>query len=105
LLFLPWFGQKVEGALQEVSLWSLTAVAPYMRFLYLDAVCSLVLSGVLMLVLTNSRWAFWAQYKHRLSLLLYVVAILLFIIGSQPYAAVLLFVFLSIQVLLLIKRG
>lgn len=105
LFVLPWFGQRVEGELQEVPLWGLTAVAPYMRFLYMDAVCSLVLSGVLLLVLSDSRWAFWAEYKHRLSLLLYGIAILLFILGSQPYAAVLLFAFLSIQVLLLLKRG
>ena len=46
LFFLPCFRQTVDGKLQEVSLLVLTAVAPYMRFLYWDAVCSVLLAGV-----------------------------------------------------------
>ena len=104
LFFLPWFGQTVEGVLQEVPLWALTAVSPYMRFFYVDVVSGLTVCGVLLLVLQHTRWSFWQKNKYRLSVLLYVIGVLLFILGSQPYAAVFLFVFLSIQVLLLLKR-
>lgn len=104
LFFLPWFGQRVDGAVQEVPLWSLTAVAPYMRFLYWDAVCSIWLTGVLLLVLQRCRRPFWTQMKYKLSLTLNGIGVLLFILGSQPYAAALLFVFVMIQMALLLKR-
>lgn len=101
---LPWFGQTVGGALQEVSLLALTAVTPYMRCLYLGVVSSIVLFGVLMLALQNCHCPFWVNHKHKLSLMLHVVGLLLFVLGSQPYAAALLFVFLMIQAMLLLKR-
>ena len=105
LLFcLPWFGQTVEGVLQEVPLWALTAVSSYMRFFYIDVVSSLTVCGVLLLAWQHTRWIFWQENKYRLSVLLYAIGVLLFTLGSQPYAAVFLFVFLSIQVLLLLKR-
>ena len=104
LLFLPWFGQTVDGKLQEVSLLSLTAISPYLRFVYLDVVSSIVISGVLLLVLQNSSWSYWQQNKYTLSLLLNGLGVLIFILGSQPYAAVLLLVYLTIQVLLLLKK-
>ena len=104
LFFLPWFGQMVEGVLQEVPLWALTAVSSYMRFFYIDVVSSLTVCGVLLLAWQHTRWIFWQENKYRLSILLYAIGVLLFTLGSQPYAAVFLFVFLSIQVLLLLKR-
>ena len=104
LFFLPCFRQTVDGKLQEVSLLVLTAVAPYMRFLYWDAVCSVLLSGILLLVLQRCRHPFWTQTKYKLSLILNGIGVLLFILGSQPYAAALLFVFLMIQMALLLKR-
>lgn len=103
-LFLPWFGQTLDGQLQEVSLLSLHTAAPYLKYLYLDVVSSVVLTGVLTLVLPGSRFAFWHKHKHRISLILNGVGTLLFILGSQPYAASFLFVLLVIQALLLIKK-
>ena len=103
LFFLPCFGQTVDGTLQEVSLPRLTAVSPYMRYLYWDALCSMVLSGILLLCLSRCRRPFWTAYKHKLSLVLGAIGVLLFILGSQPYAATLLFAFLTIQVLLLFR--
>lgn len=104
LLFLPWFGQTVGDELQEVSLLSLQRISPYLRFVYLDLVSSIVMMGVLLLVLYRCRRPFWVQNKYRLSVMLNSVGVLVFILGSQPYAAILLFVFLAIQVLLLKKR-
>ena len=104
LLFLPWFGQMVDGALQEVSLLSLQKISPYLRFVYLDLVSSIVMMGVLLLVLYRCRRPFWVQNKYRLSVMLNGIGVLVFILGSQPYAAILLFAFLAIQVSLLMKR-
>lgn len=104
LFVLPCFRQVADGALQVVPLWSLTAVASYMRFLYIDVIGSIVVCGILLIVLQNGRWSFWQRYKHAVSLALNSVGVLLFALGSQPYAVTFLFFVLSAQVLWLLKR-
>ena len=101
--FLPFFGQKADGIIQEVALLSLTEIASYLRTAYFVIVIGMVASGVLTLALKNSHKAFWARNKSKLSLLVNAVGALIFIISSQPYAAAFLFVFLAIKVLMLIK--
>lgn len=102
--FLPFFGQKADGMIQGVSLLSLTEIAPYLKILYFAVVIGMTVSGILTLALQNCHHAFWVQNKSKLSFLLNTVGALLFIISLQPYAAVLLFIFLTIKVLLLTKK-
>lgn len=102
--FVPFFGQKVDGYVQAVSLLSLTKVAPYLKATYFFAVISVIASGILTLALQNYRGLFWLRNKSMISLALNAVGALLFIISSQPYAAAFLFIFLAIKVVLLIKK-
>ena len=102
-LFMPFFGQKVDGILQEVSLLSLNKIAPYLRTAYFVVVVGIIVLGILTLALQNYHQVFWTRNKSKVSLGLNAVAALLFIISSQPYAAVFLFVFMVIKVLMLIK--
>lgn len=102
--FLPLFGQKTEGILEEVSLSFLTEVSPWLRICYLTSVVSMTVWGILTLVLQNCRETLWVQHKSKISLLLNGLSVLLFIISQQPYAAALLFIFLTIKVLILIKK-
>ena len=102
-LLLPFFGQKVDGAVQAVSLLLLTEVAPYLKTLYLIVVITMTALGIVTLALQNCCRPIWTKAKHRLSLLLHAAGTLLFVVSSQPYAAAFLFVFLAIKVLLLIK--
>ena len=102
--FVPFFGQKVDGYVQAVSLLSLTEVAPYLKATYFFAVISVIASGILTLALQNYRGLFWLRNKSMISLALNAVGALLFIISSQPYAAAFLFIFLAIKVVLLIKK-
>lgn len=104
LFVLPCFKQVTEGVLQAVSLIGLTGVSLYIRYLYWAVTSSLIICGVLLLMLPNCRRLWWTKHKYKISLALNAVGVLLFILGSQPYAAVLLFVFLAMQVLLLLKR-
>ena len=101
--FLPFFGQKVDGILQEVSLLSIAEISSWLRIAYFVAVIGIIASGVLTLALQNCRQAFWVRNKSKVSLALNTIGALLFIISSQPYAAVFLFIFLAIKVLMLIK--
>jgi transcriptional regulator with XRE-family HTH domain len=102
--FLPFFGQRVDGIIHEVSLLSLTGVASYMRAAYFVVIVALILTGLLTFALQNSRWLFWIRNKSKVSVGFNAVGALLFILSLQPYAATLLFVFFVIKVFLLVHR-
>jgi transcriptional regulator with XRE-family HTH domain len=101
--FLPFFGQNAAGMIEEVSLLSLNAIAPYMKAVYFAAVIAMIAFGILTLALQNCRQAFWVKNKSKLSLGINASGAFLFIISSQPYAAAFLFIFLVIKVFMLVK--
>ena len=104
LFLLPFFGQKANGAIQEVSLLALMEIQLYLKIFYLVIVIGMTALGVLTLALRNSNCAFWIQNKSKVSLLVNAIGVFLFIISQQPYAAVFVFAFLIIKALMLIKR-
>ena len=104
LLLLPFFGQKVNGVIQEVSLLALPEIQLYLKILYLVIVIGMTALGVLTLALRNCNCTFWIQNKSKVSLLANAIGVFLFIISQQPYAAVFVFAFLIIKALMLIKR-
>jgi len=104
LLFLPFFGQEINGVIQGVSFLALTGIQEYLKVLYFGVIVGGIVLGVLTLSLRNCTSAFWIQNKSRLSLLLNAIGVFLFIMSQQPYAAVFVFAFLIIKALMLIKR-
>ena len=102
--FLPFFGQKVDGQLQEVSLFGLTEISGWLWITALILVVCILLLGLLALVLQNSDCKIWIKSKRKLSLGLNAIAASLFILCQQPYAAIFLFVYLVIKFLMLINR-
>ena len=102
--FLPLFGQSIDGALQEVSLLSLTSLQPWLKTFYYILVVGMVVMGILRLALQNSSYKLWLQSKQSLSLLGSTLAVFLFIITRQPYAAGFAFLFLVIKALILLKK-
>jgi transcriptional regulator with XRE-family HTH domain len=103
LLFLPFFAQRVDGTIQEVSLLSLTKISPYLHTAYLASVVSMIGWGVLTLALQDCNHSFWGSGKNKVSLILSVSAVLLFVVSLQPYAAIYLLIFAVIKVCLLAK--
>lgn len=103
LFFLPFFGQKAPPVIQAVSLLSLTDAKLYLRTAYVAAVAGMAFLGILTLALQTSQNPIWMKNKHKLSWMLNAAGALLFIISSQPYAAALLFLFLAVKALMLIK--
>ena len=104
LLFLvPFFGQKADDYVKAVSLLSLTGIAPYLKITYFAVTIGMIAFGMLLLALQNYRGAFWVGVKGKISLALSLVSVLLFVISLQPYAAVFVFVFLIIKVVMFIK--
>ena len=104
LFVLPFFGQKVNGAIQEVSLLALTEIQVYLKILYLVIIIGMTAFGILTLVLRSCNGERWVKYKSKVSLSVNAIGVFLFIISQQPYAAVYVFAFLIIKALMLIKR-
>lgn len=103
LLFLPFFGQKADGVIREVSLLALYDIQPYLKTVYIAFVGIMIVLGIMTLALQNCCQRLWTQSKSILSLALSAVGVCLFIISQQPYAAVFVFAFLIIKTLMLIK--
>ena len=101
--FLPFFGQKANGIVHEVSLLSLNEIATYLKTAYYAIVIAIIVYGILTLAFQNCQKTFWVKNRDKISLILNAFAVLLFIISSQAYAGAFLFVFLIIKALMLIK--
>ena len=104
LLFLPFFAEKADGTIQSVSLIALGGVQPYLKIADLVVVIAMIVMGVMTLALQNVQTTAWVKSKTAASLTLGAILVLLFMISSQPYAAVFAFVLLAIKALMLIKR-
>ena len=102
LLFLPFFAEN-NGVIRSVSLIALDGVQPYLKAAYFIVVIGTFFAGVLALALQNCEKEFWLKNKTNISLMLGTVSVLLFVISSQPYAAVFAFVLLLVKVFILIK--
>lgn len=104
LLILPFFGQKANGMIQEVPLFALTEIAPYLKMVYYVLVIGMLVFGILTLVLQNCELKFWVHNKNKLSLLLSAVVVALFIISLQPYAATYSLIILAVKMFVLMKQ-
>ena len=102
--FLPLFRQSTDGVVQAVSMLKLTGISPHMKTVYFAVITGILLMGILTLALQNCRGDFWKAHRHQLSLLLNALGVLLFILSPQPYGAALLFLFLAIKVIVLVKK-
>lgn len=104
LLFLPFFAEIVDGRIKSLSLIALTFVQPYLKIAFFTVVISMILIGILTLALQNCKLFAWEKSKRIISLSIGAIAVFVFIISSQPYAAVFSFALLIIKALMLIKR-
>lgn len=104
LLFLPLFATTADGVLREASLLSLGGIQPYLKIAYFAVVIGTVLTGISTLALQNCTASGWIRAKTKLSLALGVIAVMLYVISRQPYAAVFAFSLLIIKAMMLIKR-
>ena len=103
LLFLPFFGEQMDGAVHEVSLLGLSGTQTYLKVIYYVVVVGLSFLGIMTFLLKNHRKRIWILTKQKMSLYLSVLGVIVFIVGKQPYAAVMIFVFLMVKLKLLIK--
>lgn len=104
LFFLPLFAVKSGDSIRAVSLLSFMDAPIYLNIAYHSVVIGMTVLGILLLALQNCTAAAWINSKRNLSFVCGVLAVLLFVISSQPYAAVFSFFLLAVKVILQMKR-
>ena len=104
LLFLPFFGVRKDGEILSSSLISLDGVQLYLKAAYFVAVIAMSAIGIVSLSLQGCQAKAYLKYKNTVSLLFGIATVLLFMISSQPYAAIFSFALLIIKAILLIKK-
>ena len=95
---------KNDGAIQSVSLITLGGIQLYLKIAYFTAVAVTALMGVLTLALQGCQARAWLKSKTTVSLATGTASVLLFMISSQPYAALFTFVLLAMKAFVLIRR-
>lgn len=103
-LFLPFFGQREGDFIRQVSLLSLTQGQGFIKFIYLIVVLLTVTWGIGTLAMQNYSNIIWIKSKNFISILLSTFGVIIFMASLQPYAAFLIFIFLLIKGVLLIKH-
>ena len=104
LLFLPLFATETDGGVQTASLLSLCGAEVYLTAAYYAVVAGAILTGIVTLALQGLAATAWVKTKTVLSLSIGVVAVLLFIITRQPYAATLAFCLLAVKTVTVMKH-
>ena len=104
LLFLPFFATNNGEIINESSLLSISGISLYLKISYIAIVAIMCILGILTLILQGASAPIWLKLKAKASLLFSVVAVLLFIISRQPYAASFAFSLLMIKIIMLIKH-
>lgn len=103
LLFMPFFAENFGGEIRSVSLISVSEIQSYLIFSYWAVVISTALLGIVGLVFGELQNPIWLKSKTNLSLCMGIMAVFLFIISSQPYAAAFSFSILIIKFCLMKK--
>ena len=104
LFWLPFFGEKINGVVHEVSLLALSEIQPYVKTIYFTIIIGMTLLGMTTLIFRNSNNKYWIYNNSKISLFVNTTAVGLFIIGQQPYASIFMFAFLIIKALTFIQK-
>ena len=104
LFFLPLFKENADGIIKSVSLISLNSIQGYLKITYIIVLVAIIAIGIMILALQNCQVVIWLKSKTKISIILSVISVLLFVMSLQPYAYVFAFTLLAIKVIMLIKR-
>lgn len=104
-LFLPLYGQQEGTFVSMVSLSALRDTSAVTTFIFVALPVLLAVFGGIQLFLQHYGHDKWLNASKTASILLQAFVITAFITTRQPYAAVLLFLFFMVKILLLIRSN
>lgn len=104
LIFIPLFGQKDADYIRQVSLLAIESIPIYIKMVYFSVIAFTAVFGITLLTLQNWDNGIWIKIKSKISMLLSILSVLIFIATLEPYIATFSFVLLIIKVSLLLKK-
>lgn len=104
LLFLPIFGQQAGGMIQQAAVVTMTGLQSYLKASYVILILIVSLFGILTLALQNCQREFWLNNKARISVILCIASVSLFILSRQAYAALCALAYLIVKAMILINK-
>lgn len=104
LIFIPLFGQKDADYIRQVSLLAIESIPIYIKMVYFAVIAFTAVFGIMLLTLQNWDNGIWIKIKSKISMLLSILSVLIFIATLEPYIATFSFVLLIIKVSLLLKK-
>ena len=97
---LPLFARRAENGAMPVTLLTLGG---YLGAVYFVLTLAMIALGVVEIALRDCQRTVWVQNKYKLSLAASAIALLVFVVSLQPYAAVFIFILLSVKAILMQK--
>ena len=104
LMILPLFAERSSETVSGASLIALNTAQPYLKVAFFSIVAAMAIWGILTLALQGREKLLWVKVKGWVSLGLSLVAVLLFVLGLHPYAAVFALALLAIKAFVLLKH-
>lgn len=104
LIFIPLFGQKDADYIRQVSLLAIESIPIYIKMVYFSVIAFTAVFGIMLLTLQDWDNGIWIKIKSKISMLLSILSVLIFITTLEPYVATFCFVLLIIKVSLLLKK-
>lgn len=86
-VFIPLFGQKSGDVILSVSMLNLELKETYMLVVYFVMISMLVIFGIVELILQKVQNRVWKKSAPIISIVLTIIATVIFIISQQPYIA------------------
>ncbi len=103
LIFIPLFGQQEGDFIRQVSLLAIENIPIYIEVVYYTIILGITVFGTLLLTLQNWDNGIWIKNKSKISVLLSILSVMIFMATLQPYIATLSFILLLIKASLLFK--
>ena len=100
LFILPLFAERGENGAMPATL---TALGGYLGAVCLALTLAMIALGVVEIALRDCQRTVWVQNKYKLSLAASAIALLVLVVSLQPYAAVFIFILLSVKAILMQK--
>ena len=104
LIFIPLFSQKDADYIRQVSLLAIESIPIYIKMVYFSVIAFTAVFGIMLLTLQDWDNGIWIKIKSKISMLLSILSVLIFIATIEPYVATFCFVLLIIKVSLLLKK-
>ncbi len=103
LFFLPVFGNPGDKGVESVTLFSITSISTWLKYLFIATIGITILNGFCAIIISNFDKLRWNRHRLITGIVLSVIGTMLFILAKQPYAGIFYLCILVVKGILVIK--